>query len=87
VLVNTFVGNRDSGIECFLSKFADNTKLCGVVDTLEGSSVIQRDLDRLEWCAQANLIKFIKAKCKVPSTNTGWARHGLRAALRRRTWG
>jgi len=23
----------------------------------------------------------------IPSTNTGWAENGLRAALRRRTWG
>ncbi|GAB0203362.1 hypothetical protein GRJ2_002801800 [Grus japonensis] len=56
---------RSSRIQCTLSKFANNTKLCGGVATLEGRDAILRDLDRLERWARVNCMKFKKAKCKV----------------------
>jgi len=53
------------GFECNLSKFVNDTKLSGVVSTLEGRDAIQRDLGRLERWDHANLMKFNKARCKV----------------------
>ncbi|GAB0177621.1 mitochondrial enolase superfamily member 1 [Grus japonensis] len=64
-LFNIFVSDMVSGIECTLSKFSNDTKLCGAVDTLEGRNAIQRDFDRLERWACENRMKFNKAKCKV----------------------
>ncbi|PKU48369.1 rna-directed dna polymerase from mobile element jockey-like [Limosa lapponica baueri] len=56
VLFN-FVRDMGRGIECTLSKFANDTKLCGAVDMLEGRDAIQRNLDRLENWVHANLMK------------------------------
>ena len=81
--------------ECTLSKFADDTKMCGAVETPEEQDVIQRDLDRLKQWAQESIMRFSKAKCTwimaIPTTSTsrrmkGWSTGLSKRALWMESW-
>lgn len=40
MIFNIIISDTDCGIKCTFRKFADDTKLCGVVNTLEGQDAI-----------------------------------------------
>ncbi|GAB0209889.1 cAMP-dependent protein kinase inhibitor alpha [Grus japonensis] len=62
---NIFINYLAGGIESTITKFADDSKLVGEVNTSEGRDILQRHLDRLEEWASKNSMKFNKDMCKI----------------------
>ncbi len=65
LLFLVYIDYLEEGIMSTLSKFADDTKLAGLVESLEQSRVLQSDLDRLrDWALEWDM-QFNIDKCKV----------------------
>ena len=48
VLLNQFVADLDSAVECTFSKFVSDTYFCDVVNTIKRRDGTQRDPDKLQ---------------------------------------
>jgi len=64
-LFHTSINDLVDQIESILSKFANDTKLGGELNTSEGRVILQRDMGRLEQQVSNNCMKFTKDNCKV----------------------
>lgn len=71
--------DRYARVACTISKFDDDSKLRGAVDSLEGQKALQRVLGRLEHRAVINGIKFNKLKCWI--LHLGWINAGPKYKL------
>ena len=60
-----YINDLDSGILSRLVKFADDTKIGGVANTVAAAKVIQNDLDSIQNWADTWQMAFNREKCKV----------------------
>ncbi|KAJ7405739.1 rna-directed dna polymerase from mobile element jockey-like [Willisornis vidua] len=75
-----FINDLDTELEGILSKFADDTKLGGALDSLKGREALQGDLDKSEGWAITNHMEFNKGNCWI--LHLGWGSSGCSYILR-----
>ncbi|CAH2277164.1 RNA-directed DNA polymerase from mobile element jockey-like, partial [Pelobates cultripes] len=64
LLFNMFINDLEDSIESHVSVFADDTKLCKIIQCEQDITLLQRDLDRLgDWALKWQM-KFNVEKCK-----------------------
>ncbi|MGH0116178.1 UNVERIFIED_CONTAM: hypothetical protein FKN15_074819 [Acipenser sinensis] len=63
-----YINDLDSGIVSKLVKFADDTKIGGVANTVAAAKVIQNDQDSIQNWADTWQMTFNREKCKVLHT-------------------
>lgn len=66
-LVRVFIVDMDVDIKCLLCHLANNTKLGGRIDLLEGRQDAQKHLDQLDQWAEGSCMKFSNTKSRVLS--------------------
>lgn len=62
ILLNIFISDLETEVECTISKIAGDNKLSCTVVSVEGQEAFTGDLDRLEHQAIINDMKFHKSK-------------------------
>lgn len=83
VLPSMFMSNLGAGVECTISKFADETKLGCAIGCLKGQDALQRDLGRLGYWAMINGMKFNKSKCWILHLGQSNIRHNYKSGEER----
>lgn len=75
VLFSVLTNHLDARIESFLRECANDPKLGRTANTLEDTSTIQQDLDRLERWPTTNKMKFGANKCKLMHLEKNYQNH------------
>ena len=65
VLFNCYINDIDDGIDSYISKFADDTKLTIPASNIEDTVILQNDLNKISNWAEKWLMTFNTKKCKI----------------------
>jgi hypothetical protein len=65
ILFLCYINDIDEGIDGYITKFADDTKLMNPASTTKDTSILQKDLNKISNWAEKWQMKFNANKCKV----------------------